>query len=256
MYFTAVETGRCTKTVASSKVWFGLKIKNKKGRDTSAACCYYKHHFQAIQSLSQHQKFSVKFHLGKLSYAENLNPEIVVNTVLQWLSYKIQGQVQFWLIQFEKFVQFTSELPLCAAKPSSLRHAGGCHQMRAHSVRCKSSAPMGCQPAGMQHLALTARKNIPRKPEQVMLAVVMPRFVILTDRLSYYYKWIRKKKRGFPSTHPPFFQILEKDQRRKNKKEKLPANLSAVRGEKPHTKPRNKWITGERRIPPSFIRLF
>lgn len=102
-------------------------------------------------------------------------------------------------------MQFTSELPLCAAKPSSLRHAGGCHQMRAHSVRCKSSAPMGCQPAGMQHLALTARKNIPRKPEQVMLAVVMPRFVILTDRLSYYYKWIRKKKHGFPSTHPPFF---------------------------------------------------
>lgn len=77
--------------------------------------------------------------------------------------------------------------------------------MRAHSVHCKSSAPTGCQPAGMQRLALAARKNILRKPEQVTLEVVMPQFVILTDRLSYYYNWIRKKKCGFPSTHPPFF---------------------------------------------------
>lgn len=50
MYFTAVDTGRCTKTVASSKVWFGFK--KKKGRDTSAAYRYYWHHFQTIQSLS------------------------------------------------------------------------------------------------------------------------------------------------------------------------------------------------------------
>lgn len=57
----------------------------------------------------------------------------------------------------------------------------------------------------MQRLALAARKNILRKPEQVTLEVVMPQFVILTDRLSYYYNWIRKKKCGFPSTHPPFF---------------------------------------------------
>lgn len=95
-----------------------------------------------------------------------------------------------------------------------------------------------------------------------MLEVVVP----LSIRMTSGGKLLQRVyKHGFLNLFLLFnFLLLEKDQRRRNQNEKLPENRSATgEGRKkgkdkkktknnPHTKPRNKWVTGERN--PSLFR--
>lgn len=82
-------------------------------------------------------------------------------------------------------------------------------------------------------------------------------FVNLTNRSSSY-DWITNKhfkKHVFEGKGLVFFIYFGGGSKEDDQDEKLLANLSTTgkKEEKTHTKPRNKWITGEKRILPSFI---
>lgn len=84
------------------------------------------------------------------------------------------------------------------------------------------------------------------------------RFVNLTNRLGSY-NWITNKhlkSMSLGGRGVILFFFLEEDQRRRTRMRnclQISVQQERKKEDKPHIKPRKKWISGEKRIPPSFI---